>query len=270
MIDTHAHLDYSDYDADREEVIARAHAAGVTEMISIGTNAITSSNAVQLTEKYSSIWATVGVHPTEVDEAVDEDLPKIDSLLAEKRVVALGEIGFDFHHLPGKDLSPEVAAPLIQKNKERQEYWFRHQLDLAIKHSLNVVIHQRDAWDDTLRVLKQYQGKLRGVFHCFGGTWEQAQQVIAMGHLVSFTGIVTFKNAKIVQETATRLPAETWMIETDCPYLAPTPHRGKRCEPSHTRLVAEKIAELRGISLEEVARTTTENARKFFNFRRAH
>jgi TatD DNase family protein len=264
LIDTHAHLDYSDFDPDREAILQRAVEAGVTRIISIGTNARTSANAVKLAKDHGNIWATVGIHPTEVDDAVESDFEILQSLVREKRVAGVGEIGFDFHHLPGKDLPPEEAAPIIAKNKERQEYWFRKQLDLAIEHQFNVVIHQRDSWDDTLRVLKEYQGRVRGVYHCFGGTYEQAQEVIAMGNLVSFTGIITFKNAKQAQETVQKISSDHFMVETDCPYLAPVPHRGKRCEPWHTRWVAEKVAELRGVSLEEIARSTSAVAESFF------
>ncbi|MES2308104.1 MAG: TatD family hydrolase [Verrucomicrobiota bacterium] len=264
LIDTHAHLDYSDFEPDRDQVFQRAQEAGVTRMISIGTNAKTSANAVRLASSFPFIWATVGIHPTEVDEAMKSDFEILQELVQYKHVAAVGEIGFDFHHLPGKELSPEEAAPLIQKNKEAQEYWFRKQLDLAVSHQFNVVIHQRDAWDDTLRVLREYRGKVRGVYHCFGGTYEQAMEVIELGNLVSFTGIITFKNAKQVQETARLISSDHFMVETDCPYLAPVPYRGKRCEPFHTRLVAEKIAELRGVSLEEIARSTSRVAESFF------
>jgi TatD DNase family protein len=137
---------------------------------------------------------------------------------------------------------------------------------LTAELGLNAVIHQRDSWDDTLRILADFTGKVRGVFHCFGGTIEQAREVVALGHLVSFTGIVTFKNAKQVQETARALEAGQFMVETDCPYLAPVPDRGKRCEPAHTRRVAEQIAQLQGVALEEIAARTSETARDFFKF----
>lgn len=267
LIDTHAHLDYSDFDLDRPEILRRAQDAGVTRIISIGTNAQTSSNAVQIASEHSFIWSTVGIHPTEVDEASESDFKNLQGLVLHDKVAAIGEIGFDFHHLPGKELSSEAAARLIARNKERQEYWFRKQLDLAVEHRLNVVIHQRDAWEDTLRVMREYQGKVRGVYHCFGGSYEQAQQVIEMGNLVSFTGIITFKNAKQVQETVQKISAESFMVETDCPYLAPVPHRGKRCEPWHTRLVAERAAELRGVSIDEIARSTTQVAESFFKLK---
>jgi TatD DNase family protein len=265
LIDTHVHLDYSDFDPDRPAVIDRAREAGVTEMISIGTRLDSSARAVELAENFPEVWATVGVHPTEVEEAPRHYLEVLRQLAQSRRVVGLGEIGLDYHHLPSeKTHNPTDDA----RYKETQERLFREQLDLAVELGLNVVIHQRDSWEDCVKVLRNYSGKVRGVFHCFGGTLAQAQEVIALGHLVSFTGIVTFKNAPLVQATAQDLSEDQFMVETDCPYLAPVPHRGQRCEPWHTRLVAEKIATLRRISVEAVAETTTATARKFFNFTR--
>src|SRR5690349_25136217 len=145
---------------------------------------------------------------------------------------------------------------------------FEQQLDLAVELELNMVIHQRDAWEDTLEIMQPYTDKLRGVFHCFGGTREQAEEVIALNHLVSFTGIVTFKNGATVREVATQIPLWKFMVETDCPYLAPVPFRGKRCEPAHTRIVAETIAAARGVSLQEVADASTATAEEFFRFKR--
>ena len=152
--------------------------------------------------------------------------------------------------------------------KSQQASLFEQQLDLAVELGLNVVVHQRDAWADTLRMLQPYTGKLRGVFHCFGGTMEEADEVLALNHLVSFTGIVTFKNGANVRDVAARVPSDRFMVETDCPYLAPVPFRGKRCEPAHTRLVAESIATARGTTLEEIARATTATAEAFFKFNR--
>ena len=152
--------------------------------------------------------------------------------------------------------------------KSKQVSLFEQQLDLAVELRLNVVIHQRDAWDDTLEIMRPYTDKLRGVFHCYGGTLEQANEVLGLDHLVSFTGIVTFKNGATVREVAAQIPLWKFMVETDCPYLAPVPFRGKRCEPAYTRIVAETIAAARGISLEEVAEATTETAEQFFRFKR--
>ena len=262
LIDTHAHLDYTDYDPDRAQVITRATAAGVTEIISIGTRIDSSARAVELAENFPNVWATVGIHPSEVDETPDDAVERLRALAQSPRVVAIGEIGLDYHRLP-EDPSE------VEGNKLRQVVLFRRQLELCASLGLNAVIHQRDSWDDTLHILSNFTGRLRGVFHCFGGTLEQAQQVIALGHLVSFTGIVTFKNARQVQETAQNVAFDQFMVETDCPYLAPVPDRGKRCEPAHTRRVAIQIAQLRGLALEEIAARTTETARNFFKFARA-
>jgi TatD DNase family protein len=261
LIDTHAHLDYTDYDPDRAAVISRATEAGVTEIISIGTRIDSSTRAVELAENFPNIWATVGVHPCEADEAPDDAVERLSTLAQSRRVVAIGEIGLDYHRLP------EDPAK-VEENKRCQAGIFRAQLELAAALHLNAVIHQRDSWDDTLAILREFTGRVRGVFHCFGGTLEQAREVIALGHLVSFTGIVTFKNARQVQATAQDVAFDQFMVETDCPYLAPAPDRGKRCEPAHTRRVAEHIAQLRGVALEKIAERTTETAREFFRFRR--
>ena len=263
LIDTHAHLDSTDYDPDRAEVIARATAAGVTGIISIGTRIDTSTRAVELAENFPNIWATVGIHPCEAEALlVPEDaVERLRALAQSSRVVAIGEIGLDYHRLPENPAAAEA-------NKRRQALFFRRQLELTAELGLNAVIHQRDSWDDTLKILDEFTGKVRGVFHCFGGTIEQAREVIALGHLVSFTGIVTFKNARQAQATAQDIAFDQFMVETDCPYLAPVPDRGKRCEPAHTRRVAEQIAQLRGVGLEEVAARTTATAREFFKFTR--
>jgi TatD DNase family protein len=202
------------------------------------------------------------------------------------RVVAIGETGLDYHRLPSAEAARQkkvqVFARALQGEtdeeieaqiedgsyKEKQAGLFQQQLDLAVELGLNVVIHQRDAWEDTLALMQPYTGRVRGVFHCFGGTLDQAQEVIGLGHLVSFTGIVTFKNGADVREVSRKVPLDQFMVETDCPYLAPVPYRGKRCEPAHTRIVAETIAAARGISLEEVANATTATAEAFFRFKR--
>src|SRR6202044_634198 len=173
LIDTHAHLDYTDYDPDRAEVIARATAMGVTEIISIGTRIDSSTRAVELAENFPNIWATVGIHPGEVDEAPEDVVDRLRKLAQSSRVVAIGEIGLDYHHLP--ENSAEAEA-----NKQRQALLFRRQLELTAELGLNAVIHQRDSWDDTLKVLSDFTGKVRGVFHCFGGTIEQAHEVVPL------------------------------------------------------------------------------------------
>jgi TatD DNase family protein len=239
---------------------------------------------VALAERFPNVHAVVGIHPTNVTEEGLEFLPALGELARHPKVVAIGETGIDYHHVPEELQVPKVAdvdsALLAQSHGDQERLitegaWksaqadaFRMQLDLAVELGLNVVIHQRSAWNDTLEILRPYTGKVRGVFHCFGGTPEDAAEVAALGHLVSFTGIITFKNAEQVRQTAASVPADGYMLETDCPYLAPVPHRGKRAEPAHTRLVAEKIAEVRGITLEEVAEATTRTAEGFFRFSR--
>ncbi|PYK93280.1 MAG: TatD family deoxyribonuclease [Verrucomicrobia bacterium] len=295
LVETHAHLDYPDFANDFDEVLRRASEAGVTRIITIGTSVESSRRAVDLAEKYPNIFAVIGVHPTYAAEADEDVITPLGKLAKSPRVVAIGETGLDYHRLPSIELADKreahvfphqevfhAVAKALQYStedqieagihdgayKSKQASLFEQQLDLAVELGLNVVIHQRDAWEDTLEMMRPYSGKLRGVFHCFGGSLEQANEVVDLGHLVSFTGIVTFKNGATVREVAARIPLDKFMVETDCPYLAPVPFRGKRCEPAHTRIVAETIAAARGISLKEVAEMTTQTAQEFFRFNR--
>jgi len=286
LIETHAHLDYPDFASDFDDVLRRANEAGVTRIITIGTSIESSRRAIELAEKYPNIFAVIGVHPTYAGETPDDVMTPLRELAKSPRVVALGESGLDYHSLPSreaaKDKKVQVFANALQGEteeqidasiadgayKSKQAILFEQQLDLAVELGLNVVIHQRDAWANTLEIMQPYTDKLRGVFHCFGGTREQAEEVIALDHLVSFTGIVTFKNGASVREVAAQIPLWKFMVETDCPYLAPVPFRGKRCEPAYTRLVAESIASARRIPLNELAEATTETAEKFFRFNR--
>jgi TatD DNase family protein len=286
LIETHAHLDYPDFASDFDDVLRRATEAGVTRIITIGTSLESSRRAVELAAKYANIFAVIGVHPSYVEESEEDVIDPLRELAKNPRVVAIGETGLDYHRLPSVELAKErktqVFAKALQTStedeieadihdgdyKSKQASLFEQQLELAAEIGLNVVIHQRDAWEDTLELMRPYSGKLRGVFHCFGGTLEQATEVTGLGHLVSFTGIVTFKNGAAVREVAAQLPLDKFMVETDCPYLAPVPFRGKRCEPAYTRLVAETIAAARGISLDEIARATTATAEEFFRLKR--
>jgi len=280
LTDTHAHLDYPDFADDLEGVIARAREAGVHRIITIGTGMESSRRAVELAEKYDNIHAVVGLHPTNVENEPGDWLSVLRGLASHPKVAAIGETGLDYHNLPSEKLasSPEISALQAEMAEDTestiidgsyraaQAEAFSAQLDLACELGLNVVIHQRDAWDDTIEILSGYTGRLRGVFHCFGNTPDQALEVLGLGHLVSFTGIVTFKNAQLVREVAAMVPEDAFLVETDCPYLAPVPYRGKRCEPAHTRLVAEKIAEVRSIPLEKIAAATEVTAANFFRF----
>ncbi len=286
LIETHAHLDYPDFANDFNDVLHRASEADVTRIITIGTSIESSRRAVELAEKHSNIFAVIGVHPTYALEAEDDVITPLRELAKNSRVVAIGEIGLDYHRLPSVEAAKQKHVQVFNAlqsetgeqveariedgaYKSRQAELFEQLLDLAVELRLNVVIHQRDAWDDTLEILRDYGRQVSGVFHCFGGTSEQANEVLDLGHLVSFTGIVTFKNGANVRAVAAQIPPDTFMVETDCPYLAPVPFRGKRCEPAHTRIVAESIAAARGVSLEEIARTTTATAEEFFRFNRS-
>src|SRR3989440_1938738 len=286
LIDTHAHLDFPDFASDLEDVLRRANDAEVRRIITIGTSLESSRRAIKLAEKHPAVFAAIGVHPTSEEEAEDNVITPLRELAKNPRVVAIGETGLDYHYLPSEEVAKErqvqVMTALRSETdeeieaqirdgayKSKQASLFQQQLDLAVELGLNVVIHQRDAWEDTLEMLRPYTGKLRGVFHCFGGSLDQANEVLDLDHLVSFTGIVTFKSGVAVRKVAAEIPLWKFMVETDCPYLAPTPFRGKRCEPAHTRIVAEVIAAARGVSLSEIAEATTETAEKFFRFNRA-
>ena len=283
LTDTHAHLDFPEFDGQLDAVIARARDVGVHRIITVGIDRESCRRSLAIAEKCDNVFAVVGLHPCNVlDEGAMDFREELPALARHPKVVAIGETGMDCHHLPSRELlkrdkseavfgalqagtAEAVAADIADgAMKSAQAEAFKAQLDLAVELGRNVVIHQREAWDDTLDILHPYTGKLRAVFHCFGGSPEAAAEIAAMGHLVSFTGIVTFKNATLVQQTAKSVAPDGYMVETDCPYLAPVPYRGKTCEPAHVRLTAEKIAELRGDSVDALAFSTDETVRKFF------
>ncbi len=280
LIETHAHLDDPRFEHDRDALIDRAHAAGVRRIVTIGTSMASNHRTLALVERYPSLYAALGIHPLHLHEEKTTWWKELKRLATHPKVVALGEIGLDYYHLPS-DLS---SANLIQWREEQLQA-LQAQLDLAVALGFNVIIHQRDlpltkkkelsedsllhqfnAWDDLLTILSSYQKKLSAVFHCFGGSVEQMHSLLDQGHVVSFTGIVTFKNASLLAQTIEATPRNHYMIETDAPYLAPVPHRGERAEPAHVRLIAEKIAQLRRCSLQEVAAETTLRAEAFFRF----
>lgn len=278
LTDTHAHLDYPDFARDLEEVLARARQHGVTRVLTIGTGVESSERAIALAERFPEVYAAVGIHPLHAAEASPGFEAKLRELAAHPKVVAIGETGLDYHRLSPHPAQPPIkanAASTTEDSKRdphkaampaRQAQVFRAQLELAASLGLNVILHQRAAWEDTLAILRDFQGRLRGVFHCFAGSPAQVEEAVSMGHCVSFTGIITFKNASSVREAAVAVPKGAFMVETDCPYLAPEPHRGQRCEPWHTRLVAERLATLRGTTLEDLARETEACAQAFFRF----
>lgn len=249
LIDTHTHVHGAEFDSDRELALNRARAAGVAACLAIGTEVADSRRAADLAAKQPDVFASVGVHPHEAAGLSDQGLEELSRLAAGDRVVAFGEVGLDFYY--------EHSPKDIQRRR------FSDQIDIAARLGLPLVIHTRDAWDDTFRILdeRRHGG---GVFHCFTGTREHADEAIRRGFFVSFSGIVTFNKAQALQAVAREVSLDRVLVETDCPFLAPVPHRGTRNEPAFVALVAQKIAELRGLSAEEVARATTENARRCF------
>jgi TatD DNase family protein len=285
LIDTHCHVHFNAYKDDMDEVIKRSLAENIF-MITVGTQRDTSRRAVEVAEKYDKVWATIGLHPSHTSEQSfvdDEEMPTATiktrseefdptfyrQLAKSKKVVAIGEGGLDYYHLP-ENISIEEA-------KEKQKAAFRAQLDLADELNLPVIIHSRDAHEDQMAILREYAGagKLarHGVAHCFSGTLEQAKDFFDLGFLISFTGILCFPSRKsegelsALQRLARAVPLEKIMIETDAPYLAPPPYRGKRNEPAYVVEVAKKWAELQGKGLTEVAEVTNNNARKLFNIK---
>ncbi|MCL6585062.1 MAG: TatD family hydrolase [Anoxybacillus sp.] len=255
LFDTHAHLNAVQYSEDVEEVIKRAQEEKVCNIVVVGFDRPTIARAIELAEQYDFIYAAVGWHPVDAIDMTDEDLYMLEQLAAHPKVVALGEMGLDYYW----DKSP----------KDVQKDVFRKQIALAKKVKLPIIIHNREATADILTILQEENAQeVGGIMHCFTGSVEVAKQCIAMNFYISFGGPVTFKNAKKPKEVAKDIPLEHLLIETDCPYLTPHPFRGKRNEPSYVKYVAEAIAELKEISLEEVARQTTENAKKLFGINR--
>ncbi|AEN92049.1 MULTISPECIES: TatD family hydrolase [Priestia] len=251
LFDTHVHLNAEQYEDDLHEVINRALEKGVQNMVVVGFDEPTIKKAIQIAETYDFIYASVGWHPVDAIDMTDEHLAWIEELAQHPKVVALGEMGLDYHW----DKSP----------KEVQKDVFRRQIRLARKVNLPIIIHNRDATEDVVTILKEeHVEEVGGIMHCFTGSIEVAKQCMDMNMYISFGGPVTFKNAKKPKEVATELPLDKLLIETDCPYLTPHPFRGKRNEPGYVSYVAEQIAELKGITYEELADITTANAKKLF------
>ena len=253
LIDTHCHLNDEKFSADLEEVVSRAENVGVTRIINFGDTLESCAQVIKLAEKFVGMYAGIGIHPSEI-ENFDENnsVEKIFELAANKKVVAIGEIGLDYHW--EKDSAVRLAQQKI----------FIRQLDIARQLNLPVCIHERDAHGDALKILQREGKGLRGVLHCFSGSLEMAREVWKLGWLIGIDGPITFKNSAKLPEIVKAAPRELILLETDAPYLAPTPNRGKRNEPSYLIDIAKKIAEIRGESLEEVAEYTTANAEKLY------
>ena len=260
--DTHAHLDYPDFVPDLEQVVERAHAAGISKIISIGTDLESSRRAIKLSEKFPQVFAVVGWHPSNATEAPEDLRPALRELVRNPKVVALGETGLDYYRLPSR--KPEFTPADDERYKEKQRELFRQHLEVAAELGLNCVIHQRDSLEDTINQLQPYANSVRGVFHCFASDAVAMRRVLALGSLVSFTGILTFKNGQNIRDTLAATPMDKFMLETDCPYLAPVPYRGKRCEPAYVKDISEVAAQVKGCSPEELAATTCAAANGFF------
>ena len=260
-IDSHAHLFFTDYTNDLDDVLLRAKEAGVGVIIVPGTDLKSSKEAVLLAEGHENIFACVGIHPHEVSKAASQDLVEIEKLCEHKKVVAIGEIGLDYHY----DFSP----------REQQKYFLKEQLEIAVRRSLPVVVHMRESTEDAFSIVEQTvnanpnwkessKGPKRGVFHCFPGTADQAAYVYGLGFCISYPSIVTFKKSSSI-EVLKEIGINNILLETDSPYMTPVPLRGKRNEPANIVLIGRKIAEALGISEEEVARITTEIAVRLFD-----
>ncbi|MDA8235771.1 MAG: TatD family hydrolase [Clostridia bacterium] len=251
LFDTHAHLDDKKYNQDRQEMLARAREAGAELIVNVGYDLPSSQRSVQLARENDFIYAAVGFHPHDAKEANQEALDELRKLAGEAKVVALGEMGLDYF----RDLSP----------RDVQKRVFREQISLAKELKLPIIIHDRDAHGDVMNILKEEGAwEVGGILHCFSGSWEMAKECINLGFYISFAGPVTFHNAARLQEVAAKVPTEWMLIETDAPYLTPEPHRGKRNESGYVAHVAAKIAEIKGLSYEEVAAITMENGKKVF------
>ena len=250
LIDSHAHIQLDNFDADRGVVLDRAQEAGVHAIMVIGFDLETSRGAIALAEEHDQIYATVGMHPHDAKDLDDETVRIFRNFAAHPKVVALGEMGLDYY----RDLSPRP----IQKAA------FERQLDLAEELDLPIVIHNREAYYDILPILQARRGRVRGVMHCFSGDVKIMLQSLALGFYIGIGGPVTYRKSNALREVARKVPADALLVETDCPWLAPQFRRGKRNEPAYVRATAEKIAELRGISLEEIGEITTQNFEGLF------
>ncbi len=255
LVDTHTHLNDAKFDEDRAEAVARAKAAGVARMINFGDTMESSAAVVRLAEEYEGLFAGVGIHPEGAYEMTAEDDARLAAWAAKPQVVAIGEIGLDYYW------EKDAEKRLLQQRV------FVRQLDLARQLHLPVCIHDREAHGDTLAILKKEARGMTGVLHCFSGSWEMAQEVLRMGWYFGVDGPLTYKNAAKLPEIVQKIPTDRLLLETDAPYLAPVPTRGKRNEPAYVVHVVEKVAELRNVPLEEIAAATTRNAMRLYRIK---
>ena len=259
--DTHAHLDFPDFREEVDAVVQRAAAAGISRIVTIGTELESSRRAIDLAKRFDGVFAAVGWHPNGCLAAPDDVRGELERLAKAAKVVAIGEIGIDHYRLPS---TRGGSAADDETFKARQVSLFQQQLEVAGKLGLNVVVHQRASFEACVEVFEPFADRVRGVFHCFVNDPAAARRVIDLGSLVSFTGVCTFKNAVEVRETMASVPLDKLMLETDAPFLAPVPYRGKRCEPAYVREISQAAAEMLGVGLEELSGVTCATARGFF------
>ena len=250
LFDTHAHMDDRAFDEDREELLASLPEAGLALVMNPGCSLASSYNAVKLANTYDYIYAAVGSHPDVADEVNEDVLEQYRTLVRENpKVKAIGEIGLDYHY---EDIPREIQLKA-----------FRMQMALARELNLPAIVHEREAHDDGMKVVHEFP-EVTGVFHCYSGSAEMARQLVELGWYIGFTGVLTFKNARKALEVAASIPLDRIVLETDCPYMSPEPFRGKRNDPGKLYRMAEKLAELRGLTVEEVHRITTENGKRLY------
>lgn len=249
LFDTHAHMDDRAFNEDRETLLTQLPEQGIGLLMNPGCSLASSRNAVALAERYDYIYAAVGSHPDAADEVTGEVLAEYRALCKHEKVLAIGEIGLDYHY---EDIP-----------RERQQASFRAQMALAAELDLPVIVHEREAHEDGMRIVEEYP-TVKGVFHCYSGSAEMAKWLVSRGWYIGFTGVLTFKNARKAVETAAAIPLERIVLETDCPYMSPEPFRGKRNDPGRLYRMAEKLAEIRGLSVEEIHAITTENGKRLY------
>lgn len=250
IIDTHAHYDDEQFDIDRDELLSSLEDGGISAVVNASASVHSWDKILGLTKKYSFVYGMIGVHPDEIGELDEESFARMEKLVSEPKIVAVGEIGLDYYW--------------DKESHEQQKEWFIRQLNLAREKNLPVNIHSREAAADTFEILKEYGQGLKAIIHCYSYSKEMALEYVKMGYLIGVGGVVTFKNAKKLKEVVQAVPMEQIVLETDCPYLAPTPYRGKRNSSLYLPHVAEAIAELKGMTVEEVIEKTEENARRFY------
>ena len=249
LFDTHAHMNDPAFDEDRNEMILSLKEKGTDFVMNVGCCLDSSKDCIALAEKYPFVYASVGSHPDSADEVNEEVIEAYRQMAQHPKVLSIGEIGVDYYY---------ETIP-----REVQQKAFRMQMELAREIDMPVIVHERNAHDDGMRIVKEFKG-VTGVFHCYSGSAEMARQLVNMGWYIGFTGVLTFKNARKAVETAEQIPLERIVLETDCPFMAPEPFRGKRNDPGYLYRMAERLAEIRGISVEEVQAITTENAKRLY------